>query len=145
MAQTIELTNTLIDGEFACSGEQVSFTCTTMGSHAIAWISDEYIGEGGRQLEFSVDFDREGTIRKNAFVLTTFAVLTLNNQTTNTLTSTLHIIPSNVPSSSVTCIHVGNAENKTVYFETVGKCLTIIQYIIDPCICCDYMVTIIII
>ena len=43
---------TLYNGNLACSGDEITFFCETRGSSIIAWTSDEYIGQGGAQLQF---------------------------------------------------------------------------------------------
>ena len=108
MAQDIALTSTLTNGQFACPGDLVVFTCETWGSHAIAWISDQYIGEEGAQLEFAAQVDDVGSVRVSRFSGVNFAVLTGNNQTSNVLESKLHITtsPNDDPFALVTCIRV---------------------------------------
>ena len=131
MAQIeIELTSTLTDGRFACPGESVTFTCKTVGSYAIAWTSDQYIGLGGTQLAFAADFNEVGALHRSASIPSTFAALVLYNRTADVLMSTLHIITLlNAPSSSVTCIHVASDQRATINFSVIGKDAYVYIYI----------------
>ena len=43
----------LYNGRLACPGDEIIFRCETRGSLTIAWRSAEFIGPGGRQLQFA--------------------------------------------------------------------------------------------
>ena len=72
--QTIK--TTLLDGNYACPGQEVAFTCTTSGSLVIAWSNNEYIGRNGRQIEFA-STDVVGTRITSMINANTFAELTM--------------------------------------------------------------------
>ena len=56
------LHSTITGGSVAFSGENVTFTCVVRGSNAMEWTSEQYIGTGGRRLEF-ISADPVGTTR----------------------------------------------------------------------------------
>ena len=60
----ISLSSSLPDGQGVCPEEEIKFTCVTNGSASHAWMSDEFIGSGGIQLEFA-SFDSPGAVRRN--------------------------------------------------------------------------------
>ena len=101
-------------------GESVTITCMTINSSIIAWSSEEYIGKGGRQLEF-VTLDAIGTTLYDSMVI---ANLTSVNQSALILESQLHIIrvSPNYPQFNVTCHGSVNSLNKSVTY-IVGKTL----------------------
>ena len=122
-AQNITST-TLHDGLVACANTDVTFTCETRGSSAIAWRSEQFIGVGSTaQLIFS-DVDNPGSLQMAS---TTVAMLTKNQLVNGVrlLESTLRIrVPASLTTSpSVTCVHLVNNMNSTINFTIRCKSL----------------------
>ena len=118
------LTSTLVDGQFACLGSRVTFTCVTRGSGGIAWTSDTYIGPNGAQLAFVADFDNQGDTQTSPSNADTVATLTRKqeDQGVTVLESTLSINPLPDPqNASVTCIHTASGQRDTISFQVIGK------------------------
>ena len=121
-SSNVILSSLQVNDHFACPGEVV-YTCEIYGhgSHAIAWSSDNYIGTGGVQLLFTAQVHDVGSVLRSATVPTTFAILTINNQSNAFLKSELHIIvPPNSPPGSVRCHDIANAIY-TTGFQVIGK------------------------
>lgn len=125
------ITSTLIDEpKILCPGEDITFTCVTRGSPIIAWQSDEYIGEGGTQLEFAT-FNNQGDTDSSSVNPDTVATLTRNSNEdgVQVLESKLRVITSaEFPDASVTCVHVGTGIKNTTRFHVLGMCACILQY-----------------
>ena len=89
----------------------------------LAWISEEYIGTGGVQLEFTTE-DTPGFIQTSDTHTDTVATLISSNQRSLTIMSTLQIVVSSNVSmshpSSVTCEHRTNGTNRTLTFQHLG-------------------------
>ena len=118
------LTSTLENGQFACRGSRVTFTCVTRGSGEISWTSDTYIGPNGAQLIFEAEFDNPGDIRTSLSNGDTVATLTgeQEDQEVTVLESTLSINPLPDPqNASVTCIHTDSGQRSTITFQVIGK------------------------
>lgn len=118
--QTV-LNSTLSNERCACPGEQVVFTCITRGSHTLVWSSNEYIGSGGYQLEFSIFIPRQQ--QRSIYVPKTIAVLSSVNGASSVgneeLISQLHIIAS--LDSTVSC-HDDTGKMVSIHFSVVhGK------------------------
>ena len=96
-------------------GEIITFTCVTRGSPILAWTSDQYIEQGGTQLEFAT-FNNEGETRSSPINTDTVATLTRKavENSQQVLESQLRIttLPS-FPTFSVSCIHIGRGEMDT--------------------------------
>ena len=123
------LTNTLTNGQFACLGSRVTFTCVTRGSVGIAWTSDTYIGLNRAQLVFEADFDSPGDIRVSASNMDTVATLTREqeDQGVTVLESTLSINPLPDPqNASVTCVHTASGQRDTITFQVIGKLFNVV-------------------
>lgn len=101
-------------------GEKITFTCEAE-SPIIAWASDEFIGQGGAQIEFS-SFDSIGKVRRSVFDSSTYAELVSVEVNSNNyrLVSELHIVPSAPQNASVSCIDVGNGYHSTYRFVVDG-------------------------
>ena len=86
------MSSTLHDGQLACRGSEVTFTCETQGSDAIAWRSDTYIGSGV-QLVFVAAGSNQGDTRTSPSNTDTLATLTReeDDQGTLVLESTLRM------------------------------------------------------
>ena len=106
-----------------CPGEVITFTCVTNGSSSHAWRSDEYIGEGGIQLEFA-SYDSPGDIHSNpASSADTFATLiAVENRT---LQSQLHITVAADRSNFtiISCMNVDADLVKNTSFQVLGMSL----------------------
>ena len=119
---TLSLSSSLGMGKSACPKEEIKFTCTGNGSRILSWSSNEYIGNNGFQLEFSI-FDGNGS-RKNSIVRPdTYATLdmVINVNGMFSLQSTLHIV-SNL-SSVVSCLSVNNSTRKSINFNVLDGML----------------------
>ena len=118
------LTSTLENGQFACLGSRVTFTCVTRESGGISWTSDAYIGPNGAQLIFEAEFDNPGDVRVSASNANTVATLTREqeDQGETVLESTLSINPLPDPrTASVTCVHIDSGQRNTITFQVIGK------------------------
>ena len=115
---TPTLTSTLHEGNVACSGQTVVFTCRTSGS--LEWRSDEYIGKGpgGRRLTFGIG-DRVGP--RYTVSNTTYAELA--NVSAPNITSKFYIMAS--MSSAVTCTATQHSQSSTIYLKILGKFLNV--------------------
>ena len=116
------LTSTLVNGQFACRGSRITFTCVTRGSGGIAWTSDTYVGPNGFQLRFE-NFNSPGDIRTSTFNADTVATLTREqeDQGETVRESTLSINPLSDPqNASVTCIHSASGQRDSTTFQVIG-------------------------
>ena len=121
----ISLSSSLTDGEGVCPGDEIKFTCVTNGSGSHAWMSDEFIGRGGIQLEFA-SFDSPGVVRRKP-TLPVGTVARLNvkdiqeNETKGILESELDVIASSeYPVSSVSCLYVDSGLRSTISVQLLG-------------------------
>ena len=125
-ALIISVNNTLPSDYEVCPGEEVIFTCVVQGPH-LAWSSEEYIGSGGKQLEFGArDHERlNKTVKINS--LSTVTLLNISETSgVTTITSQLKIIASAMyPTNSVVCHDVAAGNPQSVDFNTAGEYLTI--------------------
>ena len=113
-----------------CPGQQLTFTCVTNGTSSHAWSSDEYIGEGGIQLEFAA-FHSPGHILSNSVSesdLGTFAqLITVENKTQGVLKSRLQItVSADFPAPNISCLNVDNGPGLTnsTTFQLLGTCIS---------------------
>jgi hypothetical protein len=114
----------LHNGNQACLGSEVLFTCETRGSDVIAWMSDAYIGSGGVQLGFVAAGSSPGDTRRSGSNPDTISTLTreYEHQGMTVLESTLRITVLPAPqNASVTCIHTVSGESRTANFQVIGK------------------------
>lgn len=114
------INSTLLQGKYACPGQEVIFTCATNGSLVTAWSSEEYIGINGRQLEFitSHPLGHRVTSMVNP---NTFAELTMKMGELVT-ESQLHILVSrDIPVANITCADVSGGSSSSTLFEVLGK------------------------
>ena len=128
------------DGLKACNGKVITFTCKSKGSPIIAWSSDTYIGMGNVQLAFAAEIDNVGTKRSSSSNPNTVAELVTKEIDSNgtqilisnlTITTTTeHSGDSNIITSSVTCINIGDGSIKTLDFQVLGKYLFMLFIII---------------
>ena len=105
-----------------CPGQVVIFTCETRGSPILAWTSEEYIEQGGTQLEFAtfnaVNFTRVSPVNPNTIAT---LIENRNESGVRVLVSTLHIRTlSGFLDSSVTCMHIGDGTTNTSRVQVVG-------------------------
>ena len=121
----IMLSSSLSEGRQACPGDEITFTCLTNGSSSLAWISDDYIGQGGIQLEFA-SFDSPGRIARNRVSpIGTQATLVSKeieeNETQGILESQLNIIvTSDYPSPTIKCLNVDTGSQESTSFQLLG-------------------------
>ena len=115
------LTSTLLEGNYTCPGQQIIITCATNPSLVVAWSSNQYIGTGGLQLEFTSG-DSVGRRIPSSTNPSTFAELTMTAGGLVT-ESQLHIIVSrNIPTATVTCSDVSGGSTSFISFELLRKC-----------------------
>ena len=136
------LTSTLENGQFACLGSSVTFTCVTRGSGGISWTSDAYIGPNGAQLVFEAEFDDPDDIRVSASNMNTVATLTREqeDQGVTVLESTLSINPLPNPQTAfVTCVHIDSGRRNTSTFQVIGKSINAVQNILTACQDCPLL------
>ena len=107
----------------ACPGDELTFKCETRGSMILAWSSEEYIGTGGVQLEFTTE-DTPGFIQTSDTHPDTVATLISSDQRLLNIISTLQIVVSSNVSmshpSSVTCEHRTSGTNRMLTFQHLG-------------------------
>lgn len=71
---TPTLKSSLSENRLTCPYRNLTFTCETIVSDSITWKSDEYIGQGGRELQLSV-YNDTGTVVKSEENPSTVAML----------------------------------------------------------------------
>ena len=120
-----KIMTTLLDGKYACPGQEVIFTCITNGSVVVAWISDDYIGSNGRQLEFASNSHSLGAKATSTIDPNTFAELTMKEDGLVTESQLYITVSQEISSATVTCIDVGTGSN-SVHFELLCKYTLII-------------------
>ena len=104
--------------------DNIIITCVTTNSAIQAWSSEEYIGQGGIQLEF-LTVDEIGRNLTSSKDSTTFALLTHVNSSADILEiqSQLHIkVSANYSRFNVTCHNPPHNLTKSVTY-LVGKTL----------------------
>ena len=114
-------------GDFGCPGSEVTFTCRTSGSQAIAWRSNEYIGSGNNQLGMVMGINRIGD-PLTAAEGKTVAMLTQAHVDGNgvpVLESTLRIVVTSFPNPSVTCTNGTDLGLTTFRFTVPGESLSL--------------------
>ena len=118
-----KLNSTLQSGLPAYPGQAITFYCETNGS-PIAWQSDEYIGAGGVQLEFT-GFHSEGSVLHAYGNPETIATLisAIPQKDSFLLVSKLRIVTSHSPSNaSVTCQNSFSGKQQMISFQVIdGK------------------------
>ena len=114
------LSSTLLEGQRACPGREVNFTCMTNGSLVMVWTSDEYIGINGAELEFT-SADGVGSMMRSSTNPSTVATLVSINGTRVT-ESVLSITVLDFPTASVTYSDVGRGTS-TITFRPLGMWL----------------------
>ena len=103
----------------AFSNENITFTCIVRGSNAIEWSSDDYIGTGGRRLEF-ISTDRPGSQLNAGETLATLVRATQDI----IIESQLNIrIQSTISVATVRCQNGGTGENTEITFHLAGMCI----------------------
>ena len=135
----ISLSSSLPDGQGVCPGDEIKFTCVTNGSGSHAWMSDEFIGRGGIQLEFA-SFDSPGAVRRmSTLPMGTVATLIVKeipeNETKGILESELDVkASSEYPVSNVSCLYVDSRLRSTISVQLLGMvrlchfCMSIITH-----------------
>ena len=120
----------MLDGQGACPGEQITFTCVTNGSASHAWASDEYIGKGGVQLQFAV-YDSLGvpataaSSQEGTYAELIRKVPENETATLGILESQLHVtVSSSYADASVTCIYVDTNYPISTTFQLLGMFVT---------------------
>ena len=120
-----ELRSTLREGNRACQGEEVIFTCTIRGPSTLpvlvlAWSSTEYIGQGGSLQLSTVNMlgDVEASTMDGS--ITANATVTNNTNVAGELTleSTLRITA--VEASTVTCMSGAGGGTESIVFTVSG-------------------------
>ena len=125
-----DLRSTLREGNRACSGEEVTFTCTVRGPSSLsvislAWSSTEYIGQGG-SLQFSTA-NMIGAVENSTMDGNITATATVTNNTNVDgeliLESTLRITA--VEASTVICLSSADGGSETIELSISGMYLYI--------------------
>ena len=104
------LNSTLQPGEPVYPGQEIIFCCETRGS-LMAWQSDQYIGNGGSQLEFIAPFDSiNKTLLAQANQNTVATLISVHHQSNGyVLVTKLRIIVlASVSTATVTCLNIDN-------------------------------------
>ena len=124
----VVLSSSLPEGQGVCPGDKIMFTCVTNGSASLAWISDDYIGRGGIQLEFA-SFDSPGKIARNRIspIGTQASLISKEieeNETQVILESQLDVIvTSDYPNPTIKCLNVDTGIQETTSFQLLGMTL----------------------
>ena len=110
------------NGRLVCPGDEITFVCETRGSSTIAWSSEEYIGPGNAQMQFSAIEDPSlpcAMCKKDGIgdTIATFIANKLEDGV-RVLQSTLRVTATSM--SSVRCIH-GDESSRTINFSVIGK------------------------
>ena len=110
--------STLIDGRYACPGQNVTFTCTvTSGTSVLSWRSDQYIGRN-QELQFSAEQKVGDTVGQG----TTVATLTEVDGEGDIVESQLQLIASpDIPTASIICSNQIITDNVTINFTLLGE------------------------
>ena len=121
----IVLNSRLSEGQRVCPGDQIVFTCVTNGSASLAWSSDDYIGQGGIQLEFGSYHDPGRIARNRASPIGTQATLVskeiAENETQWILESKLDVIvTSDYQIATINCLHVDTGSQESTRFQLLG-------------------------
>ena len=130
------ITTNLLDGKYACPGQEIVFTCTTNGSPSVAWISDDYIGINGHSLEF-INSEPIGHRLKSTVNPDTYAELTMKTgpgPQDLVTESQLHIsVSHDISTATVKCSDVGNDSSSSVHFELLCKfsASLVLRYLIN--------------
>ena len=120
------IVTTLFEDEYACPGKVITFTCTTNGSAVVTWISHEYIGTNGRQLEL----DSSHSVGDNVTsVINSGTFANLTKKKGNLVTeSQLHInVSQDIPIANVICSD-NHASSSPVQFELLCKYYAPVNY-----------------
>ena len=119
--QNVTIT-TSFDGSYVCPDKVIVFTCKTNGS-VIAWISNEYIGIDGEQLELGSTYPVGHTEPRMINPKTKmFANLTMK-EGDRVIESQLHItVSKDIPTANVTCHDVSHGLSSSVQFELPCEC-----------------------
>ena len=112
-----------------CVGDTVNFVCKGEGSRILTWSSDQYIGPGGMQLEFTEpDENSEERVHEVRSKVDPNVVATFTSMDNTRLTSVLRIIvasPDNTLSSTIVCDQRnanGTATSVILYYLGKGIC-----------------------
>ena len=100
----------------AFTNENVVFTCVARGSNHMGWSSDEYIGTGGRRLEF-ISTNAPGTNRTSG---DTRAQLVSASVDQFIISQLFISIVSSIPVASVQCQNIGAGTMTFRSFELAG-------------------------
>ena len=120
MNSEISLRTSLDNGTRVCPGQEITFTCETIGSSQLIWSSDQYIGIGGAQLQF-FSRDTPGLVAASTINSDVFATLISADAQSQRIVSTLHIkASSDMSNPSVMCVHSTDMTNKTFRFQYLG-------------------------
>jgi hypothetical protein len=115
------LHSTIFGLPIAFTNENVVFTCVTRGSNSMGWTSEQYIGTGGRRLEF-VLVDPAGSTMPVGGNSPTVAELVSTSDSDRVIVSQLRITiqTSTFPIASVQCHDIGADTNTSIRFHLAG-------------------------
>ena len=120
----LNVTGSLIEGDFVCPNTTINFSCKTQGSITIAWSSAAYIGptraHGTAQLQFNI-WSEVPCTRQDENNPTTIATLIDKSAAQLILETKLEIRATS--DSSITCHHISEGTNMTINIVvlTTGK------------------------
>ena len=117
------LHSTIFGLPIAFTNEDVNFTCVIRQSNNMRWTSEQYIGTGGRQLEFA-SVEPVGSTRTAPGNNQTVAKLI--SVSDSVIISQLHIRiqSSTFPIASVQCHDTGVGTNASIRFRLAGMCVS---------------------
>ena len=128
----VTLTSNLREGQRACVGEMLMFTCTVTGTDFLAWSSEAYIGANNAQLEF-LSSDQEGKVL-NGSSSSAMLVDVSGEGATRILLSTLRIRVLATPTTFVvTCLNINGVRSNISVSLLTGT------YSISTCTCHVYV------
>ena len=115
-----DLNPSVPDGSAVYVNQPVTVQCTTRGSQAMAWRSDEYIGSG-QQLTFNLGSTPGATDTSQNGAQATF-VRMYNDNGDLMLQSILRISVASIYSSfTVTCRNIDTGSTESVTYQTLSK------------------------
>ena len=110
------LTNTLLNGKYACPNQEIMFNCTVYNGSIVSVVTGL-----GETIQFSHGSSPGKKITSSANN-NTIVTLLVNNNSSGELTSQLRILPSSdSPTSTVTCANVDEGTSVSVNFTVLGK------------------------
>ena len=116
------LNSTLIAGNLSYAQQRVVFTCVTRNTTILEWESNDYIGEGGHDIQiFSAgDNKLNVTSLSNPDTYATRVSVIVEDGVTVIVSQLFITASEQFPTSSVTCRIDGQGPRKTISFNILG-------------------------